>query len=191
MTQEKLLELMRNRRTIRNYLPDPVNEGSLNRILEAATLPPSGAGLLPYVTIVVKDLTMKQKIRDEAQKVETEYYKTLTGRLKDKFDAMGVSPEKPFLTEAPILLAIAGDTEKPYWNESTWIAISYMILAIENEGLGSVTYTPPKVSFLNQLLNIPEKFVPQVILPVGYPVEKMKAKKAQPEGRVYFEEYKD
>ena len=130
---------------------------------------------------------MKQKIRQEAQKVEIEYHKTLTGRLKEKFDAMNISPEKPFLTQAPILLVITGDTEKPYWKESTWIAISYMILAIENEGLGSVTYTPPKVSFLNELLNIPEKFVPQVVLPVGYPVEKVKAKKARPEGRIHYE----
>ena len=132
---------------------------------------------------------MKQKIRHEAQKVEIEYHKTLTGRLKEKFDAMGVSPEKSFLTEAPILLVIAGDPEKPYWKESCWIAISYMILAIENEGLGSVTYTPPEVSFLNKLLNIPDKFIPQVILPIGHPMEKMKAKKSRPEGRVFFEGY--
>ena len=179
---------MKNRRTIRDYLPDQVNEESLNRILEAATLPPSGAGLLPYITIVVKDKEMKQKIRQEAQKVETEYHNNLTGRLKDKFDSMGGSPERSFLTDAPALLVIAGDTEKPYWTESCWIAISYMILAIENEGLGSVTYTPPEVSFLNQLLNIPDKFVPQVVLPIGYPVDKTPAKKARPEGRVFFEE---
>ena len=191
MEPDDLLELMRNRRTVRNYLSKPVDESSLDRILQAATLPPSGAGLLPYVTIVVRDKETKQKIRDEAQKVETEYHSNLTGHLKEKFDAMGVSPEKPFLTEAPILLVIAGDTEKPYWLESTWIAISYMILAIENEGLGSVTYTPPKVNFLNELLNIPVNFVPQVILPIGYPVEKIKSKKARPEGRVFFEECKE
>ena len=185
----ELLELMKNRRTIRNYLPEPVNEESLNRILEAATLPPSGAGLLPYITIVVKDQEMKQNIRQEAQKVETEYHNNLTGRLKEKFDSMGVNSEKSFLTDAPALLIIAGDTEKPYWKESCWIAISYMILAIENEGVGSVTYTPPGVSFLNELLNIPDNFVPQGILPIGYPVDKIPAKKARPEGRVFFERY--
>ena len=184
----ELLELMKNRRTIRDYLPDLVDEASLDRILQAATLPPSGAGMLPYMTIVVKDKERKQNIRQGAQKVETEYHANLTGHLKQKFDAMGVSPEKSFLTDAPALLIIAGDTEKPYWNESTWIAISYMILAIENEGLGSVTYTPPKVNFLNELLNIPDTFVPQVILPIGYPVEKIVPKKARPEGRVFFEE---
>ena len=184
----ELLELMKNRRTIRDYLSEPIDKASLDRILQAATLPPSGAGMLPYITIVVQDNKRKQKLRDAAQKVETEYHSNLTGHLKQKFDAMGVSPEKAFLTDAPALLVIAGDTEKPYWNESTWIAISYMILAIENEGLGSVTYTPPKVNFLNEILNIPDKFVPQVILPIGYPVKKIKAKKARPEGRVFFEE---
>lgn len=182
---------MKNRRTIRDYLPEPVDEESLSRILQAATLPPSGAGLLPYITVVLKDQEMKQRIRQEAQKVETEYHNDLTGHLKEKFDAMGVNPEKSFLTEAPILLVIAGDTEKPYWLESTWIAISYMILAIENEGLGSVTYTPPGVSFLNELLNIPDNFVPQVILPIGHIGEAVPPKRARLEGRIYYEECKD
>lgn len=190
MSQD-LLNLMKNRRTIRNYLMGPVDEISLDRILQATTLPPSGAGLLPYITIVVQDKERKQEIRHEAQKVETQYHGGLTGRLKDRFDAMGVNPEKSFLTDAPILLIIAGDTTKPYWKESTWLAIGYIVLAIENEGLGSVTYTPPKVGFLNELLNIPEKFVPQVVLPVGYPVDKIVPKKSRPEGRIYYETFQE
>jgi len=187
MDNDYLLTLMKSRRTIRNYASEPVNEGSLERILEAATLPPSGAGLLPYVVVVVQNNDMKQKIRQAAEKVETDYYSNLTGRLKEKFDAMGVNPKKAFLTDAPAILVIAGDTEKPYWQESTWIAISYMILAIENEGLGSVTYTPSKVEFLNEQLNIPEKFIPQVILPVGHIGHDIPKKKASPEGRIYYE----
>ncbi|MCK5397245.1 MAG: nitroreductase family protein [Thermoplasmata archaeon] len=186
-----LHELMKNRRTVRNFLPDPVDEESLNKILEAVTLPPSGAGLLPYGTVVVRDPEMKQKIRDDAQKVEIEYYERLTGRLKDKFDKMGVNSEKPFLTDAPVLLIIAGDTEKPYWLESTWLAIGYIVLAIENEGLGSVTYTPSDFSFIMDLLKIPDRFVPQVILPVGYPANKKPPKKSRPEGRIYYEECKE
>ena len=184
----ELLELMKNRRTVRNYLPEPVDDMSLDRILQAATLPPSGAGLLPYGAVVVQDPDMKQKIRQGAQKVEMEYYEKLEDRLKDKFDNMGVSSEKPFLTDAPVLLIIAGDTEKPYWLESTWLAISYIILAIENEGLGSLTYTPSDFSFIMDLLKIPDIFSPQVILPIGYPADKIVPKKARPEGRVFFEE---
>ena len=177
MENEKLLEIMKNRRTVRNFLAKPVDEASLNRIIEALTLPPSGAGLLPYGTVVVRDPEMKQKIREGAQKVEIEYYENLSGRLKDKFDAMGVNSEKPFLTDAPVLLIIAGDTEKPYWLESTWLAIGYIVLAIENEGLGSVTYTPSDFAFINELLNIPDRFIPQVILPIGYPANKKPPKK--------------
>ena len=191
MNKEELLELMASRRTVRSFLTDPVDDASLERILEAVTLPPSGAGLLPYVTIVVKNLEMKQKIRNGAQEVERDYYAKLTGQLKDKFDAMGVNSEKPFLSDAPVLLVIAGDTEKPYWLESTWLAIGYIVLAIENEGLGSVTYTPSDFSFIMDLLNIPDRFVPQVILPIGHHATKKPPKKPRPDGRVYFEECRE
>ena len=48
---ENIYEIMKNRRTIRQYLTDPIEEASMEKILEAATLPPTGAGLLPYVII--------------------------------------------------------------------------------------------------------------------------------------------
>ena len=123
--------------------------------------------------------------------METEYHSKVTGHLKDKFDKMGVNPEKQFLTDAPVLLVIAGDTTKPYWQESTWLAIAYMVLAIENEELGSLTYTPPDVSFLSQILKIPDNFVPQVVLPLGHIGEAVPPKRARPDGRIYFEEYEE
>jgi hypothetical protein len=35
-----------------------------------------------------------------------------------------------------------------------WISIGYVILKIEEEGLASLTYTPPEMSFLNEMLNV-------------------------------------
>ena len=70
--------------------------------------------------------------------------------------------------DAPYLIVVAGETDKPYWLESTWISISYMILAAENEGLGTLTYTPAETDFLNDLLELPKNFTSVVIIPVGY-----------------------
>jgi len=62
---------------------------------------------------------------------------------------------------------------EPYGVESVWISIGYMILKIEEEGLASLTYTPPDMSFLNSVLGISSEFKAVAILPVGYPDEKI------------------
>ncbi len=59
----------------------------------------------------------------------------------------------------------------PYWLESTWISIAYIILATEEEGLATLTYTPGQMKFLIPLLDLPEVYEPVVILPIGYPDE--------------------
>jgi nitroreductase len=58
--------------------------------------------------------------------------------------------------------------EKPYWLESTWISISYIILTAEHEGLGTLTFTPDEIGFLKDILKLPEKIIPVVIIPIGY-----------------------
>lgn len=67
-----------------------------------------------------------------------------------------------------MLLVVFGKKSEPYWKQSVWIAIGYMILKIEDEELASLTYTPPKLGFLNELLDIPITYKPEVIIPIGY-----------------------
>ena len=64
----------------------------------------------------------------------------------------------------------------PYWLESTWISIGYMILAVEAKGLSSLTYTPSETGFLNALLDIPKDYCIVAILPIGFSEEKQRSK---------------
>jgi len=66
---------------------------------------------------------------------------------------------------------VAGDKRAPYWLESTWISIAYMLLQAENQELGTLTYTPSDTTFLNKLLSIPDHYSVVAIIPVGYPAE--------------------
>lgn len=180
---------MRDRRTVRNFLSTPIEDDQLDRILKAATLPPSGAGLLPCSIVVVTDRDMKARMRSEARKVEEEHRANLERGLRERFDKMGIITDKTFLTEAPVLLVVAGDTTAPYWKESTWLSVAYIILAIQSEGLATVTYTPPDTDFLRTLMDIPSHFSPEVVLPVGHPAAEPRPKKERPEGRIYHEKY--
>ena len=65
-----------------------------------------------------------------------------------------------------------GSTVKNYYaNESTGIATGFLIAALHDAGLATLTHTPSPMKFLNKILNRPAHERPFVLLVVGYPAE--------------------
>ncbi len=84
------------------------------------------------------------------------------------------------MTDAPVLLAIFGNTRDPYRLESEWICVGFMMLAAVDQGLGTVTYTPGSKEFMNDILDVPKHYDAQAILPLGFPlIEPQKSAKKQ------------
>ena len=170
--KDKLLRIMKNRRSIRKFSKKPVSLETICRILEAGRLAPSGANMQPWIYVVVTDDELKEKIREEAEKVERDYHRNAPDQLRRWLNEQRITPEKSFLTEAPVLIVVAGLIKAPYWFESTWISIAYLLLSIETHNLGTTTYTPVEMGFLNKLLDIPHDYCPVVIMPIGESLEK-------------------
>lgn len=168
----ELLGLMKNRRSIRRYKKQAIALEKIYSVLDAGRYAPSGANQQPWTYVLVTDTRLKQQIRSEAEEVETKYHGTASSQLQEWFKKQGLTPAKPFLTDAPALIVVAGDTKSPYWLESTWISIAYILLQAENQKLGTLTYTPSDTTFLNRLLNIPSHYCVVAIIPIGYPAEK-------------------
>ncbi len=61
MTIDDLLKLMKERRSIRAYKPDPVPEEYVEEILEAGRWAPSSANSQPWDFIVVKDERQEER----------------------------------------------------------------------------------------------------------------------------------
>lgn len=59
-----LFEVMGRRRSVRSYLPDPVAEEDLNRIIEAACSAPSAGNLQAYRIVVARDPGVRRKLAD-------------------------------------------------------------------------------------------------------------------------------
>ena len=76
--------------------------------------------------------------------------------------------EKPFLTDAPILLAVFSNQEMPYASESTWLAIGYIILALEERLLSTLTYTPSYPENVRYVFKAPQEYKLETILPIGH-----------------------
>jgi len=145
----------------------------INKIIEAASYAPSGLNCQPWFFVAVSNSDLKERIRQECEKRERRLYEHLKANFKESLSFFNLSPVKSFLTEAPYLIVVFAKKGEPYWKESVWICIGYMILKIEEEGLASLTYTPPEMSFLNEMLNISNSYKAVAILPVGYLDEKV------------------
>ena len=149
-------------------------------ILTAGTAP-SGAHLQPWRFVVVKDVKVKRKIREAAEKEEFEsYHKRMSEKWLRRLAPLGTNEHKPFLEIAPYLIVVFritsiienGDSEPTYYSqESVGIAVGLLLAALHNAGLATLTHTPSPMKFLQEILGRPKNEVPFVLIPVGYPAE--------------------
>ena len=146
---------------------------------EAQISDPSGANKQPWFFAAVSNEAIKAQIRAAAEKEEYENYH---GRMGDewlndlkKFDTNHI---KPFLEIAPWLIVlfkkpydvVEGEKKKNYYvQESVGIAAGFLISAIHQAGLVTLTHTPSPMNFLSTILQRPEEEKAFLLLPVGYP----------------------
>lgn len=164
----KILETATKRRTARKFKTNPVNEEDIHYILETAVQAPSGSNMQPWRFIIVSDPDQKMRIREAAEKGEHEFYESISDERKKWYKAKGLSPAKPMLTQAPILIIVLGDTTAPNYKPSVWVSIAYAILAAEERGLGTVSYTPSDPCLVTAAVGAPDGFIVESILPLGY-----------------------
>jgi iodotyrosine deiodinase len=173
---------LKRRKTIREFSSEAVPREVLESCLLAAGTAPSGANHQPWHFVVVGDAALKHRIRVEAELEEQEFYdRRAPQEWKDALAPLGTDASKPFLEEAPCLIAIFGQkstlmddgsTVKNYYvPESVSIATGFLISALHHAGLATLTHTPSPMGFLNTLLRRPDNEKPYILLVVGYPKE--------------------
>lgn len=170
------------RKTIREFSSTPVSREVIEQCLLAAGTAPSGANHQPWHFAVVSDPALKQKIRIEAEIEEREFYERRAPQeWKDALAPLGTDSNKPFLEDAPYLIAIFGQkstlmddgsaVKNYYVPESVSIATGFLIAALHHAGLATLTHTPSPMGFLNELLGRPDNEKPYILLVVGHPAE--------------------
>jgi nitroreductase len=163
-----VLELARSRKTVRKFKAKPPSMSDVLRALEAGRQAPSGANRQPWHFIIVTEPEAKRRLRESCEKGERELYKNVRGEFKEWLLSHGLSPDKPFLEEAPLLVAVLMEAAAQYARESVWVSVGYILLALEEMGLSTITYTPSNTDLPLGELNAPEGFKLETILPIGY-----------------------
>jgi len=165
---EKILELAKNRKSTRKYSVKEVNIEDVLYSLDVARFSPSGANEQPWRFIIIDDKEVKKRVRDASERGEKILYDNVKGEFRDWLLSHGLSHRKPFLEEAPILIAVLMKKTAKYATESIWVAVGHMLLALEERGLNTLVYTPSNTEFPKKELEAPEGFRLEVIIPVGY-----------------------
>ncbi|HXI12950.1 MAG TPA: nitroreductase family protein [Thermoanaerobaculia bacterium] len=177
----KFAGLMATRRSVRMFSPDPIPQEVIELALHAAGSAPSGANLQPWKFVVVRDGDLKRLIRVAAEQEEQVNY---SGRMPEDW-LRALAPlqtdwRKEFLEIAPVLIVVfkeeygleAGRKVHHYYvNESVGIACGFLLAALHDSGLVSLTHTPSPMGFLREILGRPENEKPFLLIPVGFPAD--------------------
>ncbi len=145
-------ELIRNRESIRNYDPiRPVPMEILERILDAGRIAPSAANFQPWKFLVISSPAMLEKVK--------------------------ASYPRPWFNDAPHILVILGLKDQA-WKRSydgynsietdVAIAMTHIILAAENEGIGTCWIEAYNPALLTEAIGAGENQVIFGITPLGY-----------------------
>ena len=149
-----LMEIIRNRRTIRRFKPDPVAEEKVRTILEAGRWAPSFSNLQPWKFLVIKDA----KIKDAIDKV-----------AKESVLHWGVH-------EAPVAIVVCADrrVDPLHAIEAGAAATQNMTLMAQSLGLGSgwigIMGTEAEAG-IQKLFQFPETMRVISLIPIGMPNE--------------------
>lgn len=153
----ELLEIMRNRRSVRTYTGESVPEEDLEKILQAGLLSASGRAIRPWEMIVVRNKETLERMAGSR--------------------ASGAK----MLEGADCAIVVLGDeTKTDVWTEDCSIVMTNMHLMADSLGVGScwiqgrlreASDGRTTEAFLRELLGFPENYRLEAILSLGMPKE--------------------
>lgn len=209
MDYEGFLNLVKTRRSIRSFKPDPLPDDYVDRIIEAARWAPSGANSQPWEFVVIKDKGIKEKIL-ELHKESSEHSRKmeLTREPGMGWPAVLRHSDRPGFAVAPVWIILLGDsrTRKAYpltaylnrgeaiFQSSLASAFLYMHLAAASLGLASQwvsgTASPYEQCLIKDLLKIPENLQIYDMMAAGYPLKQPRPRMVREKSAmVHYEGY--
>lgn len=150
-------ELVKSRRSIRQFQEREIPEETVTRLLEAARWAPSAGNLQPWHFFVIKNKEIKERLASEAY-------------------------GSHWLSTAAVIILICALPEQSavrygkrgeslYCLQDTAAATQNLLLAAKDEGLGACWVGAFDEKAYAEILALPQNMRPVVIIPLGYPAE--------------------
>ncbi|MEM2948835.1 MAG: nitroreductase family protein [Candidatus Bilamarchaeaceae archaeon] len=145
------LEAIRARHSVRDYTNKPVEREKILAILDAASRAPSGMNRQPWHFLVLTE----EESRKKALSANSIY--------------------NSWMNKAPVLIVALADSKAFYGREEqktylfdVGLAVENLLLAATELGLGACVTIGFSAEKLQRELNIPERYIPIVLISVGY-----------------------
>ena len=212
METSELAELITNRRSIRKWLDKPVPEEMLIRAIDLATHAPNAGNQQNWFFYVIVKGHVISAIADAVQ-ASAEYVASWPEAVKFGELTSGMLQRSSFFRTAPAAIVVAAksylsplDTiaaSRPATDEKTGdikkgraianariqsvaSATAYLLLALNQMGLGAVWMTGPMQAKgeIEKILNVPADMDVVAFIPVGYPAENPALKPRKPVNEV-------
>jgi len=178
--REAIYKVMRGRRDVRRFRPEPVPDDVLRRVLEMAHLAPSVGFMQPWNFIIITSAGLRRQVRAifeevnarESARIDDPARKELYARLT--LEGILEAPLNLAITcdtrrDAPFVLGRAPEPETDVF--STCLAIQNLWLAARAEGVGVGWVSILDRAAVEGLLGLPDGVRLVAYLCVGYPVE--------------------
>ncbi len=155
-----LLDLLKHRKSARDFLERPVEREKITMCLEAARLAPSACNSQPWRFIVVDDKQLKNKLCDAA--------------------FSGIYSVNAFCKMAPVVVVVISEKSKflariggmfrgtKYYLIDIGIAMEHFVLQAEELGLGTCWIGWFNEEAIKPILNIPQRKKIDVLIALGY-----------------------
>jgi nitroreductase len=161
----QILDTIKNRRSIRKYLPEQIKDEKLEKILEAGIYAPTGHNDQPWHFTIIQN----KELIDE---MNVKCKKAMADLPIDWIAKMGKSENLHIFYNAPTVVVVSGkeDATSPF--ADCCAAIQNMLLAAESIDIGSCWIGLARFFYENpenlKKLNIPKGYKPNYSVSFGY-----------------------
>lgn len=147
-------EVIKTRRSVRSYKPDPIPDDVMKRVLNVARIAPSGGNTQPTRFILIRDEKRKKQL-------------------------VPLCNGQGFISRAPAVVVACGRDNRynygGYMGKLSMlvdvaIAVDHLTLAARAEGLGTCWIGSFDNAGIKKFLKIPDDFQVVALTPLGYPV---------------------
>jgi nitroreductase len=168
-----LFTAIKERRSCRSFLPDPVSDETIEKILEAGVWAPSPANNQPWEFIVISNQDIKKKIHAVSVACKKRLFEKSGWKWLDRY-------QLGFVIEAPVIIAVVADPKKTgadmfleggglAYQHGCAAAVQNMLLAAHALGLGTLWFTLFDKDALRTLLGIEAAKEPLALICLGKP----------------------
>jgi nitroreductase len=187
----ELSDVITSRRSIRKFKPKAISDDTVQKLLDAARLAPSGSNLQPARFVVVQSPAAKEALgRFTPYKfivkaavifvccTDLTAMMTRAHRIEELFqegvfEGVDIDVNDSQITNVPTMTA---DAVKAYLTMNAAIAIEHIALTAVDLGLGSCWVGRFDRDKVKEFLALDKNIYPIVLLPVGYPDQSPKAR---------------